>query len=290
MLLRDSDLLTNADPLQKLRLHDVFLPTLGHSSLFCFDSSYTKTVVQSLVSRGCPVGESASSVSNNSNRNGTAAADNLVTIDRLFDASSLAFHDAVAGLWNVPGEYRRAVEFPRSLRWSLTPDLELSDRELGFSVHRQRVLDAAGSDSELRRRMLLASRRGEHRLLPAELDEDYAKAKRESLHKLSLSFSLPAGSSPWMLLRELTKRERFVIDQGMRRSLALRAETQRGAETDAAATRYRIYKKTKRTWKWAGTGVPQGFQTARLWRQLFHIKGARASLIKGPKLWDDVTE
>lgn len=289
-------------------VHDVLLPGLGHATKFSVDSSFTKSVVQSLVARGCAVGETRvpHSHSDFSSSSSSSPESAFVSLQDLFDPSALSFQDTFAGLWNVPGEYRRAVEFPRGkFSWSLDPDVELSEQELGFSLRRGESASTStngGDDSSSstgassnNNRMNKIQKTPRHYRRHA-LQEESAQQKlntqlrRECLHKLHLTFSLPADTSPWMLIRELCKRERFVIDEGMRKSLSLRAETVKRTEAQSVEARLRILKRVQNKYRWAGGGVPEGFQTARLWNKVFHHNGMRRSLIPSPKTFDDVID
>lgn len=123
--------------------------------------------------------------------------------------------------------------------------------------------------------------------------------KAGTLHQLKLEFELPAFASPWMMLREMCKMERYVFDDGMKRSIENREEHVAHVDAEKAAIRRRIYNKIKRKYEWGqnGTGVvgpgsgsvhSSSMETARFVQSIFHSQGRRGSLMPNPRRPDDV--
>ena len=226
----------------------------------------------------------------NEDEGATAASARWTVADAL--SQSIQFD---APLWDVPGEYRRIVEFPRDLSWTLAPDEELTRQELGSSSRS----DASSSDDDAAAAAAAAGDvdiwTSSHGLQLGAREPSPAPAATENaLHSLRLEFVLPRDVSPWMLIRELCKLDRFVIDEAAKRARENRVETKRAAAAEVAAIRYRIYKRvTAQHLRYQSLSSPtagagQSLHSARLWQSVFHHNGMRDSLMPSKKGWDDV--
>ncbi len=289
-----------------LDIHNVLLPTLGHSTYFP-NPSWKEFNLQTLRRYGIVSLFEESEL---------LLFQNEEQEEFLKHACQTIFPSlnfAQLPLWNVSGEYRRMIEYPRNFSWKLLPDYDLSDREIGFrfkkslqEIKEERRLwknnNNAQKQQDEENSLMMTNQENKILSLPEMIGKNGKVEPSSSvgtLQKLEMKFSLPVHSSPWMMLREMCKMDRHIFDEGLRSSDYLEnpnvnvknQESERMLENEKAAARRRIYKNVARKLTWGRTAgpFPEAMEHARLLNSVFHHHGIGSrSLLKSPKGWGDI--